>query len=281
MTNAFSKDRIELLNLLSSQIAISIENSRLMKEVVEVTKEKAKASTAMEIAKDMQTCLIPNSPVVGGFDISVYMETCDEVGGDYFDVINDGTRDWFIIGDVSGHGVKSGMVMMMAQVAIHTALKFFEEKSNLEDIIQKVNQVISTNISIMNAEKYISFSIFLREEDKFHFLGLHLPVILFRAKEKTIEILETTGSWLGYCEFMNDFPLGEFQMNSGDILFLYTDGVTEGRNHKGEMLMDTGIKNFLLEFYELNTEELKKEFLKILLNYENEDDITFMIIKKK
>jgi histidine kinase len=278
--NAFSTDRIDLLNLLSTQIGISIKNAKLIKEVVSITNEKARISTAMEIAKDMQTCLIPSSPILNGYQLSTFMETCDEVGGDYYDIINDGDMDWMIIGDVSGHGVRSGMVMMMMQVAFHTAIKFYSPSMNLEDMLQRVNQLLTENINLMNAGKYISFTLFLKKNNTFYFSGLHLPILIYRDKLEDVEIISSEGSWLGYADVINDFPIQEFALELNDILILYTDGVTESRDKEDNMFLDTGLIKLLKKNNKKSTEEIKLELLKQLQSYENEDDITFMIVKR-
>lgn len=77
----------------------------------------------MQLARKIQTVLLPKKPVIPGYEIAAYMETADEVGGDYYDVINADGKNWLVIGDVSGHGVPAGLIMMMAQTAIHTVLK--------------------------------------------------------------------------------------------------------------------------------------------------------------
>jgi hypothetical protein len=64
--------------------------------------EKAALGTEMELAKKIQTCLLPKSPEIQGYDIAASCESADEVGGDYYDVISVGGYDWIVIGDVSG-----------------------------------------------------------------------------------------------------------------------------------------------------------------------------------
>ena len=73
----------------------------------------------MEVAKRIQTSLLPQNRRVGGYDVAARMQPAAEVGGDYYDIIQAGEdRNWIAIGDVSGHGVESGLVMMMTQTSI-------------------------------------------------------------------------------------------------------------------------------------------------------------------
>ncbi|MCP4135249.1 MAG: AAA family ATPase, partial [bacterium] len=117
-TNCFTGERLELLRILTSQAAISIENARLL-----VHRENgAKLEKEMEIAANIQTGLLPQNPFIKDYEISAYMNPADDVGGDYYDIINAEGRDWIVIGDVSGHGVPAGLIMMMVQTSIHTVL---------------------------------------------------------------------------------------------------------------------------------------------------------------
>lgn len=279
-THAFTRERLEILKVLSSQIAISLENVRLLEQVVSVTAEKTRVSTAMEIAKDIQTCLLPPEPAIKGYDISAYMLTCDEVGGDYYDIINEEARDWLVIGDVSGHGVKSGLIMMMVQVALHTAIQFYDSNTNMETTLQVVNKVISNNIKMMKADKYMTINLFLHKEHTFYYAGLHQPILVYRSATKEIEKTENEGAWLGYLEFMNEYPISQMEMNVGDILILFTDGVTEGVDEKGKMFDDAGLADFLKQNGDKTSSEIKQNLLEELKKYKNEDDITFMIVKR-
>ncbi|MEM7182355.1 MAG: SpoIIE family protein phosphatase, partial [Spirochaetota bacterium] len=279
-TNIFNQERLDIMAVIASQLAISMENVKLLNRIVAVTEEKARVGMAMEIARDMQTCLLPTRPQIDGFDITTFMQTCDEVGGDYYDVFSYGGFDWLIIGDVSGHGVKSGMVMMMVQVAIHTAMRYYNSKQSLEDVLQKVNNVVTNNISMMQADKYMTLTILLVEKNKLYYAGLHQPIIIYRAAEDKVEQLKTEGSWLGYEEMMNDYPTMSFTMNSGDTLILYTDGVSEAVDKDDKMFDDSGIRNFMQRNGTCTTKQMRKLLIEKLKDYKNEDDITFVFVKK-
>ncbi len=280
ITGAFTKDRIEVLKMLSSQAAISIENATLYSNLENVTKEKTRVTTEMEIAKDIQTSLLPKKPVLTGFEVATYMHTAELVGGDYYDVIHAGGKEWFVIGDVSGHGVTAGLIMMMTQTAIHTILNSVDA-NNPAELLKRVNFVISSNIKKMNLNKYMTLTLFLKEADgQIYYSGMHQDLLLYSAKNKEVKIIETNGSWLGYFELYNEYQLDSIKMESGDILLLFTDGITEATNTSNEMFEVTGLSKLLSEVGEESVEMIKEKILYSLKKYTTEDDITFMIFKK-
>ncbi|MCP4610030.1 MAG: response regulator, partial [Planctomycetes bacterium] len=136
LTKPISK--AELLSRVKTHLQLLDINRNLERKVrdrtEEINKQKEEISTQrdqivkardalwgeMELAKKIQTVLLPEEPKISGYKIAAHMEPADEVGGDYYDVINFEGKDWLVIGDVSGHGVPSGLVMMMVQTAIHT-----------------------------------------------------------------------------------------------------------------------------------------------------------------
>ena len=277
---AFTKDRIEVLNILSSQAAISIENARLYSNLENLTKEKTKVTTEMEIARDIQTSLLPTKPILSGFEVATYMHTADLVGGDYFDVIHTDGREWFLIGDVSGHGVTAGLIMMMTQTAIHTILNSLNSKDPAE-LLSKVNKVITSNIHKMKLSKYMTLTLFLKEADGvIYYSGMHQDLLLYTAKNKKVEIIETRGSWVGYYDLYNEYEVDTFKMESNDVLLLFTDGVTESTNTKNEMFEIDGLVQILNENGNLSAENIKNKILNSLKEFKTDDDITFMVCKR-
>ena len=280
-TGAFTIDRIEILKMLSSQAAISIENARLYSNLENVTKEKTKVTTEMEIARDIQASLLPKKPILTGFDIATYMHTADLVGGDYFDVIHTEGKEWFLIGDVSGHGVTAGLIMMMTQTAIHTILNSLNS-NNPAELLRKVNKVITSNIQKMKLSKYMTLTLFLKDADGvIYYSGMHQDLLVYSAKKKKVEIIETKGSWLGYFDLHNEYEVETLTMESGDVLFLFTDGITESTNIKNEMFEIDGLVKILNEVGDQSTEEIKTKILESLKEFQTDDDLTFMICKRK
>ncbi|MDJ0763639.1 MAG: SpoIIE family protein phosphatase [Myxococcota bacterium] len=244
----------------------------------------------MQLAKKIQTVLLPQAPHIPGYEISASMTPADEVGGDYYDIINDGNRDWIIIGDVSGHGVPAGLVMMMAQTAIRTALAKTPALAPSE-LLAITNIAIRENIRLMRENKYMTLTAFvIHDNGTFHFAGLHQDVLIYRAQSQSIEIIETNGMWLGIVDDMRGM-LDDYQLhlNVNDAVLLFTDGITEARkkdnpadseNAMVDMFGDERLRDAFQSVGDGPTEKIKDAILSALQDYETDDDITLVIIKR-
>ena len=138
----------------------------------------------MQLAKRIQTALLPSDPQMKGYEISGHMTPCDDVGGDYYDVINYREMDWLIIGDVSGHGVPAGLIMMMVQTSIRSTL---EQNPRLEPskLLALVNKTITSNIRQLDENKYMTITVLAAiESGKFAFSGMHQDILVYRADTK-------------------------------------------------------------------------------------------------
>jgi len=151
----------------------------------------------MELAKKIQTVLLPNNPSIDGYEIAAYMEPAEEVGGDYYDIINVDGKDWIVIGDVSGHGVPAGLVMMMVQTSIHLAL---EQNPGMppSNLLANINHTIFSNINKLSEDKYMTIVVIAAlDKGRFYYSGLHRDIMIYRASTKKIDLIETKGIWIG------------------------------------------------------------------------------------
>ncbi|MCG8572027.1 MAG: SpoIIE family protein phosphatase [Spirochaetes bacterium] len=264
-------------NSMLKQIQISRDN----------LKEQERLKKELEIAKQIQTSLLPNIPKIEDLEISAIMLPTEEVGGDYYDIVLDKNNQlWIAIGDVCGHGVTPGLIMMMAETSFNSNLK---RKTSLspKDVISNVNDVLHDNIRERLKETHFMTMLFLKYETKGRFLhsGMHIDMIIYRHDLKKCELVKTTGIYLGIKSNI-DYALENhsFTLNPGDILFLYTDGVIESRNSKQEMLPLEHLFSILEDHYDKSTDEIKKLILAKTFQWSGgiqDDDITLIIIKRK
>lgn len=275
-TGAFTPDRIELLHILSSQAAISIENSRLI-----VSREnEAKLRTEMNIAADIQRVLLPDDPKIEGFEITPYMKPADDVGGDYYDVINTDKKDWVVIGDVSGHGVPAGLIMMMVQTAIQTVVRKYPDMRPSE-MLNAVNETVKYNIGKMKNDKYMTITVFSFEKDgNALYSGLHQNLIIYRASTDEVEEVPSAGIWLSAWDMGQKNVDSNLKLNSGDILFLYTDGITEAKDKNKKMFSEERLVKLIKETSLQSTEKMRDRVLEELKEYRTDDDVTMLILKK-
>lgn len=263
-------------------------------ELEEMNDSLAKARDAlwseMSIAKKIQTVLLPKKPILKGYEISVYMEPADEVGGDYYDIINIGGKDWVVIGDVSGHGVPAGLVMIMAQSSIHTAVN---QNPNLSPskLLSIINKTLTNNIKHFEDFKYMTITIFESlNNGKFKFSGLHQDIMVFRKESKTVELIETDGSWIGLMDNIDSMVYdSSLKLNPGDTMLLYTDGITESwksgtkkekRTIRNDMFGEEKLKIIFESLGEKSTEDIKMGILKELQkDYTCVDDVTMVVLR--
>jgi serine phosphatase RsbU (regulator of sigma subunit) len=209
------------------------------------------------------------------------------VGGDYYDVINvvgngrDRSLHWVVIGDVSGHGVPAGLVMMMVQSTIRLALKILPHGSP-QEILQYVNSVIHENIQKLGEDKYMTITLFsMQPNGIIYYSGLHQDILIYRSATKSVEIIETKGMWIGMTEDIHDMiKTDQLELAPGDTMLLYTDGITEAVDRDGNMFPEEKLHQLITQYGNQNPHDLKNRILNALQVFSCNDDITIMAIKK-
>ncbi len=295
---------VRFINNVRAAAVIAMDNSvmyssltmlteRLEHKVEERTAELKKAMNAlwgeMELAKKIQTILLPRSPAIPGFEIAAYMRPADQVGGDYYDIINAEGLDWIVIGDVSGHGVPAGLIMMMVQTAIHTAIG---GKPNLrpDALLNRVNSVITENIRKLDEDRYMTITVIAcLSRGRFMFSGQHQHIMVCRGASGDVELIETNGIWIGISEDMKRPATGDFSMDVGDTLVLYTDGVTDAwrqgsardvRDPAEDMFGLDRFRDIVRSLGSRGPDEIRDGVLAALKDYYFDDDVTMVIMKR-
>ncbi len=135
---------------------------RVALRTAELSKALAALWGEMKLARKIQEALVPPLPQILDCEVAASMKATEEVGGDYYDVIHTPDAEWILIGDVSGHGVPAGLIMMMCQTAVRTVLE--SEPSIMPDrLLTRVNSVLTTNIRQLGEDKYMTISALRRD----------------------------------------------------------------------------------------------------------------------
>ncbi len=190
----------------------------------------------MEVAKRIQTALLPSDQRAGDYEVAAAMFPAAEVGGDYYDFISPpGERHWIAVGDVSGHGVESGLVMMMTQTAI---LSLVRQSPALgpSGVFRAVNGVLCENISRLGGNRYMSLNVVRLDDEGLTLAGRHQDILVWRKATGQVETFTNEGCWIGVVPDVADRSPDSFlPMAAGDVALFFTDGVTEARSDAGEM----------------------------------------------
>jgi hypothetical protein len=197
---------------------------------IELRRARDALFAEIEVAQKIQTLLLPREPMLPGYIVAGQMNPATEVGGDYYDVLEtDGGRRLLAIGDVSGHGVTSGLTMMMVRASLVSTLESRVDAS-LAELYMAMNRCLVRNLERMNMRMYMTFA--LLEHDgggRFRAVGNHLPALIYRAAKRTVEEVEISGVWLGVVDRVTAdlVPETTLELARGDTMLLLTDGVVE------------------------------------------------------
>lgn len=275
----FSGKDIDLLLAASGQTALSIENSRLYESEV----EKKKMERDLENARKIQESLLPKTyPKLKGLDIFGAMVPAMQVGGDYYDLIQISDKKMFVvIGDVSGKGLSASFYMSKLQTMIR--LYCTDDKSPKE-ILTEINKRIYQEIE---KNWFITVTLALVDLDekkiKISRAG-HTPLI--KLNQNLYESYQPSGVGIGLDRgevFESSLEEETIELNSGDLFFLYSDGVTELMNSEDELFGFERLKKMLTNNMDLKAEQIGKKLLVTLEDFKGKtnqyDDVTFVILK--
>jgi len=237
----------------------------------------------MEIAKKIQTALLPELRRIGDYEVAATMLPADEVGGDYYDILVTAAGErWVAIGDVSGHGVESGLIMMMTQTSIFTTVNRTAGYKP-STLLNTVNAVIKQNITRLRVDRYMTISVARLEHDRITVAGKHQDILIYRRRKGIIEFIPTRGTWLGILDDIGDYLVDTtVPIEDGDVILLFTDGLTEAANAAGEMFGERNLERALAKHAHLRAADIVANILVEVRQHmaEQKDDITLVALKR-
>lgn len=259
------------------------------KEAEERLKEEnIRLSAELDVTRRIQQMILPKETElnqIDGLEIAGFMEPASDVGGDYYDVLYHNGSVKISIGDVTGHGLESGMVMLMVQTAIRTLMN--QNETNPIQFLQVLNQTIYDNVQRINSDKNLTLILLDYKDNRIRLSGQHEFMIVVRADGK-VELIDTIdlGFPLGLEEDITDF-IGETEiyLNPGDGVVLYTDGITEAENEWGELYGLERLGEIVSQNWQLCANEIKQIIINDVRQHIGEqqvyDDITLLVLKQK
>ncbi|HLL53872.1 MAG TPA: PP2C family protein-serine/threonine phosphatase [Myxococcaceae bacterium] len=245
--------------------------------------EKMRLEKELEIASRIQSSILPGKVEIPGLEISARMVPASEVGGDYYDVLPVKGGCWIGIGDVSGHGLDAGLIMMMLQSTIASLSRYTPDASPRE-LLNLSNQVLFHNIrSRLKRDDYITLALMRYAEDgQVVVAGAHEDVLIYRTAERRCQRLETHGAWIGAMHNVERFTIDtRFTLEPGDVMLMYTDGITEAMNAEGKLF---GIDRLIAEFEQaahLPADAIIERLMGRVRSWSQkpQDDITLMALR--
>lgn len=243
----------------------------------------AKRQKELEVARRVQTSIVPRDFAVPGLDIAAAMEPADEVGGDYYDVIPFPGGAYIAIGDVSGHGIDAGLIMLMVQSAALAILSADSTRSPRE-ALGLLGAILYDNIrKRLGQDDYVTLSLFRYCRDgHVVFAGAHEDVVLVRAATGAVERIPTPGMWLAAKRDIREGTKeSRFQLRHGDLLVLYTDGVTEARSAEGALFDLGGLVSAVLEVKDRAPADIRDHVLSRVRSFRarQDDDVSLFVAR--
>ncbi|HAX74785.1 MAG TPA: guanylate cyclase [Cyanobacteria bacterium UBA11372] len=249
--------------------------------------ENIRLSAELDVAKRLQQMVVPKPEelaAIVGLEIAGFMEPADEVGGDYYDVLYTDGVVTISIGDVTGHGLESGILMVMTQTAVRTLKEI--RASDPVVFLDTLNRTIYKNIQRMNSGKNLTLAILNYADGKISISGQHEEIIVVRSGGK-IERIETMdlGFPIGLESEIYDFISHKIvELAPGDGVVLYTDGIPEAEDINKKFYGIERLTDVVAMNWHLSSEEIKQAAIADLRQFIGKqkvfDDITLVILKR-
>lgn len=265
------------LQSLGNLALLSVQKTYLLKERI----ENERLEEELTIARTIQRKLLPDPiPTVAGLQIAATNVSSYQVGGDYFDVISKENGTYVAIADVTGKGIPASLLMANLQAMLHVLTPV---QGSLSEATGKINDIIYKNTP---SDKFISFfwGRYDHEAKKLLYANAgHNPPMLLRAGSQNPDLLSEGGVLLGAMPTMLAYATGEVELQKGDVVVLYTDGVSEALNEVEEEYGEERLEACLVKNANLNAHGIMNAVLddvKAFTAGQYSDDITMVVLKK-
>jgi sigma-B regulation protein RsbU (phosphoserine phosphatase) len=280
---SFTDTDLGLLQGLGDLASISINNARFNQAIL----EKQKLDCDLNIAKEIQHMLLPRTyPNIEHWDIGVLSRTAMEIGGDYYDFIDiSNDKIGIVIADVSGKSIPGALVMSMTRSIMRSKAT---EVHSASGVLIAANELICQDIE-QNMFISLAYIILDKKRNQVTYARAgHEPIIVYRAKDSSCEIIKPDGMVLGVtCDpsFNNCIKEVSFQIYPGDIIVMYTDGITESINEKQEEFGTTNLMDAVRISNKESAEDIVKNIIERVSRFTGDipqrDDLTLVVLKLK
>ena len=247
--------------------------------------EKDLLANELQIASRIQLAMLPRVLDVRGLECAARMLTATAVGGDYYELLPTADGCWIGIGDVAGHGLQAGLVMLQVQSTIE-ALVLNHPDAAPGDVLAAANRVLFENVRRRSgSDTHVTLSLMrYRADGRLLSVGAHEEALIWRAASGRCECIPIEGTWLGVVEDIGPLTVQTTHaLARGDLLVLYTDGVIEALNERREMF---GLER-VIEIVEAHATDDVKDICGRVIGAASawtrdalDDDMTVMVLRQ-
>ncbi len=267
---------------------LAAANQKITKLNEQLQEENLRLSAELEVTRRIQQMILPKQTdleSIEGLEIASFMEPAEEVGGDYYDVLPSAGGVKIGIGDVTGHGLESGVLMIMAQTAVRTLQEMKE--TNPVKFLDVLNRTIYRNVQRLNPYKNMSLALLDYQSGILSLSGQHEKMIVARRGGK-IELIDTVdlGFPIGLDSEISEFiDQLKIELQAGDVVVLYTDGITEAedalRKAYGLQRLCDVVQNHWRESAIAIKDAVIADLRQHIGKTKVGDDITLLVLKQK
>ncbi len=273
---------------LRDQIGSALKGALLVQQVVEETArrqvaERERLEKEAQIAAKIQTGILPRDLGVDGLEIAASMVPAATVGGDYYDVLPTADGCWIGIGDVAGHGLQTGLVMMMIQSAVASMIRYTPGAAP-RDVLRVLNSVLFENVrQRLHQDEHATLTLLrYHRMGRIVHAGAHEEMLVFRAASGRCEAIVTPGTWVAAVRNIDSGTVDtNLQLQHGDVLLLYTDGVTRARNAVQEAFGSERLRSLFDSVGRESVSVIRDKVMEAVRDWmeEQEDDVTVLVAR--
>jgi len=273
----YNAEDINFLGVIANQVVTALTNARLYADSL----EKQRLDEEMSMARQIQLDLLPKNPPTGNnFKIAAYSIPSRIIGGDFYDFIpiDDNGRFGLVIADASGKGMPAALMVAQIQATLRSEIG---NNRDISKILSNVNRHVAVSSS---AEKYATlfYGEFDHEGCTFHYsnAGHNYPILV--RQDGSYEFLSEGGMIIGAFTG-GDYKYDDIELKENDLIFFYTDGVSEAMNENEEEYGEDRIREFVVTHRNMDPDEILQGILNDINNFDKSepprDDTTVVILK--
>jgi sigma-B regulation protein RsbU (phosphoserine phosphatase) len=278
---AFNTDAIDLVKTYADHTCVSIENMRLLHEALQSERYKEEIAIARRVQRSILPEVLAHNQ---DFELAVYSESADEVGGDYYDTYQLSAHQYaLIIADVAGHGTSAAFIMSQLKGVFHSLVQI---GLSSKEFVVRANQALAR---CLDKATFITLTYIMIDTEKKEIEIVragHCPTLYFCAQQKEFLQFQNKGMGIGILrnkDFANYLQESFVQYQPGDMMVLYTDGVIECKNKEQEEFGMERLKEIIAKKEYKNVIELQKAINEEVQHFtqkkEQEDDFTTLLVR--